>query len=254
MLSKEAEQFILELRMYLMSKGKNEQEIEEVILELEDHLLQAEAEGRNIKDITGDSPREYMKSISREMSFDKREFLTLAPMTVLLISAFLVFTPALREDFSLSKISVWGIIIVTILSIFLYGFLIVRVLPKFFNSKWFYVIALATFLVVTGFFVIVEWLDNDPFFVATPLQNKLLVIGCIVIFVAWAIYAKTWMTIIVPFFLSWGPMAERFIPDHINEDPFYIALTVMIFTLIAIIGGILFFLYRKNKKNKTINQ
>ena len=80
MLSKQADQFMIELRMYLMSKGKNDKEIIEVIDELNDHLLQAEAEGKSIKDITGESPRAYMKSIGQEMGFDARQFLSLAPL------------------------------------------------------------------------------------------------------------------------------------------------------------------------------
>ena len=110
MLSKQADQFMIELRMYLMSKGKNDKEINEVIDELNDHLLQAEAEGKSIKDITGESPRAYMKSIGQEMGFDVRQFLSLVPFTALLIIAYLCFTPAILGDFSLSKMGVWGAI------------------------------------------------------------------------------------------------------------------------------------------------
>lgn len=81
MLSNKSEEFIIELRMYLMSKGKNDDEIKEVTQELEDHLQQAEAEGKSVEHITGESPREYMKSIGKEMGFDFRQIATLAPMT-----------------------------------------------------------------------------------------------------------------------------------------------------------------------------
>jgi uncharacterized membrane-anchored protein len=45
MVPKKAEQFLVELRFYLMSKGKNDQEINEITEELEVHLMEAEAEG-----------------------------------------------------------------------------------------------------------------------------------------------------------------------------------------------------------------
>lgn len=248
MLSKEADQFIIELRMYLLSKGKKEEEIAEITAELEDHLLVAEAEGKGIKDIIGSSPREYMKSIGKEMGFDARQFMTLAPMTVLLVVAFSCFTPALMGEFSLSKVGIWGLGIVSALSFILYGFLLVRVLPKFFHSKWFFVIVGAAYIITTGIFLAVHFLEQDPFFIASPMQNNLIVIGCIIVFITWAFYSKSWITIIVPIFLSWGPLALRFTPEHINEDPVYITIAIVIFTLIT--TSIIYFVYRKNKKKK----
>lgn len=249
MLSKQADQFIIELRMYLMSKGKNEKEMNEVIDELSDHILQAEAEGKSIKDITGESPRAYMKSIGQEMGFDVRQFISLAPFTALLILAYLCFTPAILGDFSLSKMGIWGAIIGTIISVVLYGFLLVRVLPKVFYSKWFYIIVGIAYTLITGFFVLVFLFDKDPFFVATPLQNNLILIGCIAVFIIFSLYAKSWISIIIPLFMSLGPLTARFIPKEINEDPFYITLTVIFCILITIV--ILYFLFRKGKQKSS---
>lgn len=247
-LSKEAEQFVMELRMYLLSKGKNEKEIDEITTELEDHLLQAEAEGKSIQDITGDSPREYMKSVGQEMRFDKESFLTLVPMSVLLVIAFLSFTSALWGDFTLSKISVWGLGIVTILSFIVYGFLLVRVFPRVFYSNWFYIIYIAVYFVIFGSVFIIELLDNNPFYVATPMQNNLIVAGCILIFIVWAFYAKTWITIIIPFIMSLGPLADKILPPHIKEDPFYVTIGVILFAVIAVIGMIIsYYVYRKER-------
>ncbi|MCF3943765.1 DUF1129 family protein [Oceanobacillus alkalisoli] len=247
-LSKEAERFIIELRMYLLSKGKNEKEMDEIIVELEDHLIQAETEGKSVKDVTGDSPREYMKSIGEELGFDARQFIILAPMSALLILAFLLFTPALWGDFTLSKVGLWGMGIATVLSFTLYGFLFVKVLPRFFHSKGFYLIAGLAYLLVFGIFIIVEILDKNPFFIATPMQNNLIVISCITIFIIWAIYAKSWITIIVPFFMSWGPIADRFIPAHINEDPVFITLTIFLFVTITV--AVIYFIYRSSKRKE----
>ena len=249
MLSKQADQFIIELRMYLMSKGKNEKEMNEVIDELSDHILQAEAEGKSIKDITGESPRAYMKSIGQEMGFDVRQFISLAPLTALLILAYFCFTPAILGDFSLSKIGIWGAIIGTVISVILYGFLLVRVLPKVFYSKWFYIIVGIAYTLLTGFFVLVFLFDKNPFFVATPLQNNLILIGCIAVFIIFSLYAKSWISIIIPLFMSLGPLTARFISKEINEDPFYITLTVIFCILITIV--ILYFLFRKRKQKSS---
>jgi hypothetical protein len=251
MLSKEAERFVLELKMYLMGKGKNDDEISDVVEELEDHLLQAEADGKDIKDITGDSPREYMKSIGEEMGFDTKGFLVLAPMTALLILAFLTFPSALRGDFTLTETGVWLTLIATVFSLAIFGILFFRVLPKLFHSKLFYVLYGLAYLIVLGIFVVVEFMKDEPFFVATPMQNNLIAIGAILVFIVWAFYSKTWITIFVPFFLSWEPLATRFIPDHINEDPFYITIAWISFAVIILLAAItIFFVYRKRKQNR----
>ena len=246
MLSKQANQFIIELKMYLMSKGKNNQDINEVIDELSDHLLQAEAAGKDIKDIIGDSPRAYMKSIGQEMGFDIKEFLILTPMTALLLMAYVCFAPAILGEFTLSKLGLFGAITGGVLSIILYGFLFMRVLPKMIYSKWFYFIVGLTYVLLTGFFVLVYLFDKEPFFIATPLQNNLILLGCIIIFIIWSLYAKTWSPIVIPIIISFGPIAERFIPENINEDPFYITLAIIVGVLCLIIA--FYFLFKNEKK------
>lgn len=250
MLSKQANKFIIELKMYLMSKGKNDNEINIVVDELSDHLIQAEAAGKNIKDITGNSPRAYMKSIGQEMGVDVKQLLILTPMTALLFIAYVCFAPAIQGDFSLSKIGVWGAIIGGVLSLIIYGFLLVNVLPKMFYSKWFYTIIAITYLIFTGFFVFVYLFDKEPFFVATPLQNNLILFGCILIFIIWSIYSKSWISIIIPVIISIGPLAERSIPKNINEDPFYITLAI-IFGIIALII-FFYFLFKKGNNQSPL--
>lgn len=66
-LSQESNRFIEDLRVYLYSSGKKESEIHEIIEELEVHLFEAEANGKSIKQVVGNSPKLYMQSISKEM-------------------------------------------------------------------------------------------------------------------------------------------------------------------------------------------
>lgn len=100
-----------------------------------------------------------------------------------------------------------------------------------------------SYIILTGFFVLVFLFDKDPFFVATPLQNTLILLECITVFVIWVLYAKSRLTVIVPFFMSLGPLAERFLSTEINEDPFYITLAIILG--IPVMIGILYFMFRK---------
>lgn len=82
-ISKEGEEFILNLNMYLMSTGKSEDEIKEFIAEAEEHLMLGEREGKSVEDIFGDSPEEYAKSVAKELSFSKKELIETALMFIL---------------------------------------------------------------------------------------------------------------------------------------------------------------------------
>ena len=50
-ISKQGEQFILDLNLYLISTGKSEKEIKEFIEEAEEHLILGEKEGKTVEDI-----------------------------------------------------------------------------------------------------------------------------------------------------------------------------------------------------------
>jgi hypothetical protein len=252
MLSKKSEQFLVELRLYLISKGKNDKEINEVTEELEVHLIEAESEGKDVTHIIGESPKQYMKSIGKSMNTDYRQIVSLVPMMILLLAAYFSIGPAIEGKFSLSK----GIILIALIAGFIgmiiYSFLLFKVLPKFIQSKWGYFLTIGTSFLVTGLGVIVLlWYKEQDFksiYIATPFQNNLIVVICILIFIASALYTKTWFTILIPLFISIGPLANRFIPEDINKNPTYIFYTILL--LVGITAFIIFFLIRKRKKPK----
>jgi uncharacterized membrane-anchored protein len=252
MLSKKSEQFLIELRMHLISKGKNDNEINEITEELEDHLLQAEAEGKDVSSIVGESPKEYMKSIGESMKTDYRQLLGLVPLFLLLLAAYFSLGPAIEGKFSLTGGMLLIVSIGSIVGILIYGAFLFKVMPKYFQSKWSYFLMIGTMILVTGLGVaVLLWYhaqDFQPVFTATPLQNNLILAACIVIFIAAAIYTKTWFTIIIPLFLSLGPIANRFIPEDVNEDPTLILYTIILLAVISAIA--IFVLIRRKKKQK----
>ncbi|MGR3766290.1 hypothetical protein [Rossellomorea sp. NS-SX7] len=249
MLSKESEQFLIELRMHLISKGKNDNEINEITEELEDHLLQAEAEGKDVTHIVGESPKQYMKSIGESMKTDYRQLIGLVPLLILLLAAYLSLAPAIEGNFSLSAGMILVASISAIVGVLIYAVLLFKVLPGYIQSIWSYFLMFGTMLLVTGMGVaVLFWYnaqDFQPVFTATPLQNNLILAACIVIFIAAAIYTKTWFTIVIPLFLSLGPIANRFLPEDKNQDPTYIFVTIIL--LVAISALIIYFLIRKKK-------
>ncbi|WP_147532955.1 DUF1129 family protein [Bacillus marasmi] len=249
MLSKESEQFLVELRLYLISKGKNDQEINEITEELEVHLIEAEAAGKDITHIIGESPKQYMKSIGRSMETDSRQIFVLVPMMILLLASYFSIGPAIEGKFSLSKEILMIAILAGLIGIVIYSFLLFKVVPKVFQSKWMYFLVFGAMLLVTGFSVaILFWFNKqgfEPTFVATSLQNNLIVLGCIIIFIVSAIYTKTWITIIIPILTSFGPLANRFLPEEINNNPTYIIFTILILLVLGAGGSLMYYKKRK---------
>lgn len=254
MLSKQAEQFLVELRMYLMSKGKNDKDINEITEELEVHLMEAEAAGKDVNHIIGESPKAYMKSIGESMKTDYRQLAGLVPLMILVLGAYLSIGPAIEGTFSISEGTIWFALIVGVIGILIYGLFLFKILPKFFHSKLGYVLFFVTFLVVNGLLVaFLFWYKSQGYesvFVASPAQNNWIIALCAVIFVSAALYTKTWFTILIPLFLSMGPIANRLIPQEANNDPVYITITILAFLIITAIALGIFFIQKKKKKEK----
>ena len=87
MLSKESEKFLREFRVELMSRGKDDDAVEELETELRDHLVEAEAEGKTLDDVTNGSVDNYINSISQEGPFENKlgRFIGIAAVGLLLM-------------------------------------------------------------------------------------------------------------------------------------------------------------------------
>ena len=72
-LSKKSRDFLDDLSVYLMSSGKSETEVKDIVSELEDHLLEAEQAGKDVDDVIGQSPKSYMQYIGRDIDWGTRD-------------------------------------------------------------------------------------------------------------------------------------------------------------------------------------
>lgn len=83
LLTKDNETYYTGLLLYIRtSSNKSEQETEEILMEVLDHLLEAQAEGRTAADVFGDNPEAYAKEIAGELpaAMPKEVVKTLAMM------------------------------------------------------------------------------------------------------------------------------------------------------------------------------
>lgn len=113
-LSTESTRFLEDLKVYLLASGKNEQATNEIVLELEDHLIEAEADGKSVRAITGESPAAYIQSISKEMAFDPKEAFWLVLQVFLGASSFLYLQNLLNGTTTFSILLVGGFLLISI--------------------------------------------------------------------------------------------------------------------------------------------
>lgn len=104
LISKEAEAFLSNLNVYLISSGKSEAEINEFIEEAKEHLIMGQKEGKTIEDIFGASPEEYAKSVVKEMDFDKKELLSSMLIFILGIATWMFFSKIENHQVALSSV------------------------------------------------------------------------------------------------------------------------------------------------------
>ncbi|MDK2585272.1 hypothetical protein QOZ83_05300 [Romboutsia sedimentorum] len=108
-ISKEGEEFILDLNMYLMIGGRNEKEVKEFIEEAEQHLILGEKEGKSVKDIFGDSPEEYAKSVEKELPYDKKGVLNLVFVFIISLVPWLFLNQLNYGAYKTSVLEIIGI-------------------------------------------------------------------------------------------------------------------------------------------------
>ncbi len=112
-LSTESTRFLEDLKVYLLASGKNEQATNEIVLELEDHLIEAEADGKSVRSITGESPAAYIQSISHEMAFDSKQAFWTIMQVYLGASSFLYLQNLLNGTTTYSILLVGGFLLIS---------------------------------------------------------------------------------------------------------------------------------------------
>ncbi|MFD0772183.1 NADH dehydrogenase subunit [Bacillus sp. CGMCC 1.60114] len=255
MLSTKSEQFLVELRMYLLQRGKKDEDINEIVDELEIHLTEVEKRGKSVEHIIGASRKQHMKNIGKELPVDKEGLMKIIPLAVLAIVAYMCFPPAIRGQFHVSQ----NILLFGSLPLFLalavFAITLFKGIPKVYPStkKSLFLVLLANFIAIGGWLVFFFWMDGQfdtDYFVATTMQNYVIAAICILIFVLFALYTKSWITIVVALTMCIDPILKRIIPSEINKDPRYITVTIIGCVIVGVFLGVYF--YRKAKNHTTI--
>lgn len=253
MLSKEAENFLLSLRLELISRGKKEKDIQEIEEELRDHLIEAEANGQSVESITGGSVTDYIHSISQELPREKGLIKNAILFIIYMLGVFTI-PRLISGDFELNTSVILynlGILAMGILGTL---FIVKNTARRYGDSKKTYIIvgifSMLFFLAMVGGQFIIR---NYPGFIlaeSNPSVN--LIIGAILlsIFMIGSLILKQWFFAVLILLISLPEIIAKIATNGSgpqNESYLIISGIVLIIVNVTVIG---FLIYSSKKEDK----
>ncbi|MDX8046225.1 hypothetical protein SH601_09500 [Gracilibacillus sp. S3-1-1] len=247
-LSHQSNTFIEDLRVYLFSSGKNEREIKEITEELEVHLQEAEQKGKSIEKIIGNSPKEYMEMISKEMSNDYLAWMKYIVIILLGMFSLNIIPELLNGILSYSVLEIIGHIVIALIFItFTFAsFKYISVISHS-NKKKLMLLSSVAFTPIILFIGLIYL--NRAF--ETPIvhfnQIALIITGAIAVLIIIGIsfWAKSWVLIILLLLLS--------LPDYFLGKTSITDETQLIVSGLITYGGIglyIWFSYKQHNKSQ----
>ncbi|MDQ0205446.1 HAAS domain-containing protein [Alkalicoccobacillus murimartini] len=190
-LSKESQTFLENLRVYLFSSGKQSDEIDGIVAELENHLHEAEEAGKPIEKIVGDSPKAYMESLSSEMKVDMKTWMKYIAMIILGAFSFRVLSDFTRGSMAYSTFELIGHIVTVLLSIPLLLLTMKYLASNSFSTRKEILVLLPAAIIPAAMFMGVIFMDT---FVTTPIieLNTLSRLVTVIITILFVIYMAVW--------------------------------------------------------------
>lgn len=237
--------FLKDLRVYLFSSGKNPDEVDEIIEELEDHLIEAEKKGKPIEKIIGNSPKEYIEQLSGEMPFDFKTTLKYIALIILGAFSFIIIGDVLKGKLSYSLLEIIGnlcIIIFFILAVFgVFRYVSKNEISKGKERTLFIIIGLLPMVLIIGLIYLNRVIET-PIIHFGYISTVIIGIVAILFMIGISIWAKSWVVIVILLFIN--------LPDYLLAKTTLAVETQLILSMLIMFGGIgsyILITYLKNK-------
>ncbi|QWH62413.1 DUF1129 domain-containing protein [Bacillus mycoides] len=205
-ISKEGEKFLIDTKVYLITKGIKEEDVDAFIEDAELHLIEGEKEGKTVSDIFGDSPKEYAEELAKEMEKDKGGSIKSILGMIIGIGGYWLLTNILFEspnhEFTLTNVQLIGypiVLMITIVSIIL-AFKMSSFKSKIKEFSIIYVAALLPILLLVLLMFMNKWYGT-PVLQLTTMQSYILAGVILLVLLIVEAYMLGWigiLAVIVP--------------------------------------------------------
>ncbi|WP_114165340.1 hypothetical protein [Exiguobacterium sp. TNDT2] len=248
-LSKKSRDFLDDLAVYLMSSGKSEGEVKDVVEELKDHLEEAERAGKSVDDVIGQSPKAYMQHLGSEMAFDVKGFVKIVAIIIPNVFAYIIISNFIQEEMTFSTIQLIGFPLVSILFLLAVSQAFRNMsgrtkAGKVKNGVTYMALAALPMTLFLGLMAL-------DIFVETPtivfgLTGQLVLLGlAVVTLLVFSIWMKTWINVIVPLLL-FGPQSALAQTSLPLEQQLIFSMLILFVGM----GILLFVLWKKNQQGQ----
>ncbi|WP_156111508.1 hypothetical protein [Exiguobacterium sp. ZOR0005] len=235
-----------DLAVYLMSSGKSEEEVQDVVAELKDHLEEAERAGKSVDDVVGQSPKAYMQHLGHEMAFDGKGFFKIIAMLVPNVFAYIIIGNFIQGEMTFSTAQLVGFPLVAVLFLLAaaqaFRNMSVRSTESKIKTGATYIALAALPMTLFLGLMILDIFVETPTIVFGPTAQLVLFGLAVITLLLVSIWTKTWINLIIPLLL-FGPqyaLAQTKLP--LEQQ--------LIFSMLILVVGMGIFLFVWWKKNQ----
>lgn len=247
-LSKESEQFLEDLRVYLFSSGKNSEEIDEIVDELEIHLTEAEKNGKSIEKIIGKSPKEYMEMVSNEIKIDFHLGMKYILLIIFGAFAIMILPDVLEGNVAYSVIKIVGNVLIMLIFLAMI-FTVFRYISTHAVSPKMQAVPIGGIVLLNmGMFFGLIYLDravDSPVLRFGTIGSYVIGIVAVLFIIGMSIWAKTSILIVIVALLT--------LPDYVLAQTslsYETQLTTSSFIMVAGVAIYLGIVYLKEKRDE----
>ncbi|SFB25904.1 Uncharacterized membrane-anchored protein [Lentibacillus halodurans] len=244
-LSTKSREFLEDLRVYLFSNGKNSDDIQDIVEELEVHLMEAEKEGKSVEKIIGHSPKEYMEQLSNELAADYKSWFKYVMLIILGSFSFSLANDLFEGTLSYSVLELIGHVVLGVIFIFgmlmTFKYIVGNKLSKWKELSIFFVLGIIPIGLFVGLTYINRAVETPMIYFGTA-GTILTAVITVVFLIAVSWWAKTWVLPIV--------LTMLLLPEYLFRLTAMVQETQMILSTVASFGGIGVYMFIDSKMNK----
>ncbi|MBK5471171.1 MULTISPECIES: DUF1129 domain-containing protein [Bacillus] len=250
--SKEGEKFLIDTKVYLITKGIKEADVDAFLEDAELHLIEGEQEGKTVNDIFGDSPKEYAEELAKEMEKDKGGSIKSILGMIIGIGGYWLLTNILfgspNHEFTLTNVQLIGYPIVLMITIVgtIFAFKMSSFKSKIKEFSIIYVAALLPILLLVLLMFMNKWYGT-PVLQLTTMQSYILAGVILLVLLIGEAYMLGWIGMLVVII----PLLIMFVFKELGkQNPYWGILEPLL------LYGSLYVLMRwsmKNEEKKTVS-
>ncbi|ABS22960.1 NADH dehydrogenase subunit N [Bacillus cytotoxicus NVH 391-98] len=252
-ISKEGEKFLTDTKVYLLTKGIKEEDIDIFLEDAELHLVEGEKKGKTVKDIFGDSPKEYADELAKEMEVDKVGNMKTIFSMIIGIGGYWLLTNILfhhpNHQFTLTDVQVIGYPIVLLITIIgtIIAFRMSSFQSKIKEFSMIYIIILTPILLLVLLMFLNKWYGT-PVLQLSIIQSYILAAIIFLLLIIGEVYVLGWIGI----FVILVPFSIMFIFKQLEEQSVYwgILEILLLYISLYVLMRLHIKLEEKKKNNK----